>query len=340
MSECPEAARESPSQSDILLLIHRWVCLNARVGYGRDALQSKISTARELAANGRIDSLLSGKPQTLKRSYVFHSPVDDTVTEQSGRANTAFLAAFIGTSPKVDWGDPGDASDKAGHGIIAPDEGNQSCQLSGNETTYIRRCGAEDNAGKMFQALYDPGSALDASKRVNDIPESEVWEFDQQQLIEQVKVGGSTVSADHFWWGWASTSPRRKNFDLARKEYIYVPPSCRGTGSSCRVHIALHGCRQNAQHFAKKAGYNNWAEHYKVIVVYPAVEPVTPERSAACQLAPVSSVFDWSLIEPNPNGCWDWWGYLDTSSRTNRYLTKEGPQMQVIERIITEVTTP
>ncbi len=221
VSECPEAARESPSQSDILLLIHRWVCLNARVGYGRDALQSKISTARELAANGRIDSLLSGKPQTLKRSYVFHSAVDDTVTEQSGRANTAFLAAFIGTSPKVDWGDPGDASDKAGHGIIAPDEGNQSCQLSGNETTYIRRCGAEDNAGKMFQALYDPGSALDASKRVNDIPESEVWEFDQQQLIEQVKVGGSTVSADHFWWGWASTSPRRKNFDLEAVEQFY-----------------------------------------------------------------------------------------------------------------------
>jgi hypothetical protein len=43
-------------------------------------------------------------------------------------------------------------------------------------------------------------------------------------------------------------------------------------------------------------------------------------------------------FEPNPNGCWDWWGYLDTSNRKDRYLTKDGPQIRVIERIIAEVT--
>jgi hypothetical protein len=42
-------------------------------------------------------------------------------------------------------------------------------------------------------------------------------------------------------------------------------------------------------------------------------------------------------FEPNPNGCWDWWGYLDTYSRKDRY-TKDGPQIRLIERIITEVT--
>jgi hypothetical protein len=54
---------------------------------GLDALQPNINTARQLAASGKIDSLSSGRPRTLKRSYVFHSPADDTVREQSGRAH-------------------------------------------------------------------------------------------------------------------------------------------------------------------------------------------------------------------------------------------------------------
>jgi hypothetical protein len=49
---------------------------------------------------------------------------------------------------------------------------------------------------------------------------------------------------------------------------------------------------------------------------------------------------DLSLIEPNPNGCWDWWGYLDTSPRDDRYLTRQGPQIRVIERIIVQVVEP
>jgi hypothetical protein len=37
----------------------------------------------------------------------------------------------------------------------------------------------------------------------------------------------------------------------------------------------------------------------------------------------------WS--EPNPNGCWDWWGYLDAGwPDEQRYVTRKGPQMQVM----------
>jgi poly(3-hydroxybutyrate) depolymerase len=104
------------------------------------------------------------------------------------------------------------------------------------------------------------------------------------------------------------------------------------------VHIALHGCRQSARTFATRAGYNNWAEHYKTIVVYPAIEPSTPVSEAVCQAEPVNPFLDSWYFEPNLNGCWDWWGYLDTSSRKDRYLTKDGPQIRVIERIIAEVT--
>ena len=103
------------------------------------------------------------------------------VLEQSGRVNVDFLSALIGEKPEADWGNKADGSDKAGHGIIAPDSNNESCQFNGRETTYVRRCGNEDNAGKMLHALYDPGSTFDPSKRVNDIPETEVWQFSQKQ---------------------------------------------------------------------------------------------------------------------------------------------------------------
>ena len=308
---------------------------------GRHALEPKIDAARQLATSGKIDSLfLSGNPQALKRSYVFHSPADDTVVEQSGKASVAFLSAFIGDDPKVDWGNTVDGSDKAGHGIIAPDSSNESCQANGKETTYVRRCGAEDNVGKMFHALYDPNSVFDSSRRVNNIPGNEVWQFDQKQLIDQVKRSSKVAPDGALFWPfrwWTFSSSRRKNLDMAEQGYIYVPPSCRPSGSTCRVHIALHGCKQNAKDFASRAGYNNWADQYRVVIVYPAVEPSTSLSEAACQMSPVDSSID-ELIKLNPNGCWDWWGYLETSDQKNRYLTRDSPQMLVIERIIAQVT--
>ena len=133
------------------------------------------------------------------------------------------------------------------------------------------------------------------------------------------------------------SSARRKNFDLAATGYVYVPPSCRGAGAACRVHVALHGCKQDARTFALHAGYNNWAEHYRAIIVYPAIAPGNNRGAETCAIG-MPFFADYSLVEPNPNGCWDWWGYLDGLTQNNRYLTKAAPQMQVIEQIVREVT--
>jgi hypothetical protein len=189
---------------------------------GRQEPDNKIDIARQLAATGKIDSLsASSKPLRLSRSYVFQSPADAVVVDKSGKANIAFLSSFIGNSPQVDWGNEADGSNKAGHGIIAPDSHNESCQADGTETTYIRRCGAEDNAGKMFHALYDADLPFDPTERVNDIPETEVWQFDQQHLIDLVKPG-TTVAPDTIWWlFWTFPSERRKNLDMAEKWYIW-----------------------------------------------------------------------------------------------------------------------
>jgi hypothetical protein len=326
-----------------------WGCADGSVSQainncmcGRQPVVSKIGVALALAASaeGDIDRLLpSGRPRALRRSYVFHSAGDRTVVPQSGKASIDFLTAFIGEAPVVDWGNPRNGSHNAGHGIVSPN-GTDSCSTSGNETAYVRRCGAEDTAGKLFLALYGQGLDYDVTKRVSEIPMSEVWQFDQQRIVRNLNIDVSTIAADRITNPFVS--PRRKNLDLARTGYLYVPPSCRHAASKCRVHIALHGCKQNAGNFAITAGYNNWAEYYKVIVVYPAVAPGAPQSGEVCRMTPVHPDLDHSWVEPNSNGCWDWWGYLNLGFpvKKHHYLTKNAPQMRVIERIIAEVTRP
>ena len=80
------------------------------------------------------------------------------------------------------------------------------------------------------------------------------------------------------------------------------------------THVALHGCAQDPKLFAQKSGYNDWAEHYRAIIVYPAIKAREP--------------WPWDYLlgaEPNPLGCWDWWGYLDPGTGGDHYLTKDGP---------------
>ena len=321
-----------------------WGCADGSVSQainscmcGSPAPSARVDAARALAASGAIDPLSSGRPAALRRAFVFHSASDQTVVASAREANVAFLGAFIGEPPSVDMGNPADGSDHAGHGILGP-EGSDACRLDGQEKSYVRRCGAKDNAGDLLHALY-PGVALDPSSRVNAIPATEIWSFDQAILVERVKATRARVSPDELRFGFIPWSTqRRKNFDMAARGYLYVPPSCRGQNALCKVHVALHGCKQDARTFAREAGYNHWAEHYRMIVVYPAIEPGTNLAGEACS-ARVPGLADYSVVEPNVNGCWDWWGYLDSVGSRTRYLTKEGPQMRVIEHIVQEVTS-
>jgi hypothetical protein len=169
-----------------------WGCADSSISQainacmcGRQALVSKVAAARKLAASGAVDQLASGKPRELARSYVFQSASDATIVMQSGKASRNFLSSFIGRSTVFDNGNATDDSAHAGHGVISPD-GTDSCESDGKERTYVRRCGAEDNAGKLFNALYGDGAPFDPSKRISDIPESEVWQFNQQELIDRL----------------------------------------------------------------------------------------------------------------------------------------------------------
>jgi poly(3-hydroxybutyrate) depolymerase len=101
---------------------------------------------------------------------------------------------------------------------------------------------------------------------------------------------------------------------LASTAYAYVPASC-DAGETCRVHVAFHGCEQEAtgavgSDFYLHAGYNPWADTNHIIVLYP--------QTIASDLSP-----------SNAEACWDWWGY-DSAD----YAQKSGPQMAMVRAMV------
>ena len=231
-----------------------------------------------------------------------------------------------------------DGSDRAGHGIISPRErgfAKDSCTATGFEHSYIRTCGAEDNPGKALAQLQEED--YDRSRRV-ERPQGHLLGFDQQAYVERV-AADTPVAADpdlaSILIPVADTSPseRRRNLDMDRRGFVYVPPQCDGN-ATCRIHIALHGCKQDGETFARHAGYNNWADRYGLIVVYPTIRQADTTAGEACLFRlPESKALD----KMNPNGCWDWWGYLDPEDAAGRYVTKDAPQMRVIDAILTDL---
>ena len=105
---------------------------------------------------------------------------------------------------------------------------------------------------------------------------------------------------------------------MADEGFVYIPQAC-AEGTTCKLHIAFHGCKQGIDRlddqYATATGYNGWAEANGIVVLYPQA---------------ISS-----LIEGNPNGCWDWWGYDDPD-----YATRNGPQMAAVAQMATALGVP
>ena len=103
---------------------------------------------------------------------------------------------------------------------------------------------------------------------------------------------------------------------MASSGYAYVPASCASGQQPCKLHIAFHGCLQNAATvgtaFYQSAGYNRWADTNKMIVLYPQT----------------------TASPANPGGCWDWWGSDDLN-----FPGKSGGQMVAIKTMIDRIVS-
>jgi hypothetical protein len=97
---------------------------------------------------------------------------------------------------------------------------------------------------------------------------------------------------------------------------IFIPTACSDYTTPCHLHVAIHGCKQGQEFigstFSEHTGYNKWAENNNITVLYPQIAK--------------------DVSHGNPDGCWDWWGYLGKD-----YALKSGVQMAFLKKVIDAV---
>ncbi len=253
---------------------------------GDPGADGSIRDAERLAGIGLVDP--TGNLRRM-RAWLLAGDLDTKVVPSVVRSGADFFAHYnkAGTQFAIEKG--------LAHGLPTPSTG-VACDTSA--TPFLNRCGV-DRVGEMLAALH-PGAGAGSGST------GRVIEFGQAEF----------VPAWSRWWALSSMAPLG---------YAYVPAQCE-KGTQCRVHVALHGCKQGAtliqQVFVRDAGYNGWAAAHDMIVLYPQVRPSEPTWAA------------WWLPF-NPNGCWDWWGYTGTD-----YAVKTGVQIRAIVAMVDRLAQP
>lgn len=263
-------------------------CMEPTAKDAPPAVDETLKTIQKLADSDRIDPI---KHLSDDRVWLFSGGQDKTVAPAVMNVLAAFYQKLL----------PAEAVryvqlPEAGHAMpsIADTQPN-ACATS--NPPYINRCQDFDAAGQLLAHLLGP------LKPSTSAADGEIIAFDQRPFVQ----GGATDAS------------------LADEGFAFVPTACRAGG--CRVHVAFHGCRQNAgeigRRFVEGAGYNHWAASNRLVVLYPQ----TTNRSGFA--------FGSSKWVLNPKGCWDWWGYTG-----DNYTTRDGVQMRAVRSMIDTLATP
>jgi hypothetical protein len=241
------------------------------------------------SASGAIDSLQFVQRQKV---YVFHGYNDAVVAKSVTDAAADFYRHYLGETNRGNL--YYQTTIGAGHSLVIAQElhkdGLNNC--GDNAVPYIDQCGY-DQAGIILQHIY---GALNAPNR--GPLTGALWRFDQS----------------------AYTKPDEPaSLSLGDTGYVFVPKACE-EGAACRVHIALHGCKQDSgdidRRYVDDTGYNAWADTNRLIVLYP--------QTAASSYLPF-----------NPQACWDWWSYVN---HEDSYVAKSGSQIRTIKAMLDALT--
>ncbi|GAA0859030.1 extracellular catalytic domain type 2 short-chain-length polyhydroxyalkanoate depolymerase [Aliiglaciecola litoralis] len=224
------------------------------------------------------------------RVWIFSSADDSVVLQAVSDSLNAYYAEFI--QPK----NMRYVSSVGGEHSMPTDSFGYPCDYLGKSSNpddhFINNCGY-DTAGELLAYSYKhikrPKTSASAGRLI---------QFDQENFL-----------------------PEPTQHGLSQYGYAYIPEACdikeNGKASKCKLHIALHGCLQSADRignvFVENAGYNDWAERNRIVVLYPQATA--------------------TLQQGNGNGCWDWWGYDD-----NEYATRFGNQTTAIMAMVDQVT--
>ncbi len=208
--------------------------------------------------------------------YLFSGSLDSVVKTGGMDALRTYYNSFVPAANVVYKKDLA-----AEHAMVTDDFGS-SCSTKG--APYINNCNF-DLAGTMLQHLYGPLTARNNAA----LPTGNFIEFNQSEFIS--------------------------NHGMATTGWAYVPQACQAGGTqTCRLHVVLHGCKQNItdvqQKYVRNTGYNRWADSNNMVMLYP-------QTSTAAT-----------------NSCWDWWGYDNAN-----YAKKSGPQMAAIKAMVDRISS-
>ncbi len=208
--------------------------------------------------------------------YLFSGSLDSVVKTGGMDALRTYYNSFVPAANVVYKKDLA-----AEHAMVTDDFGS-SCTTKG--APFINNCNF-DLAGTMLQHLYGPLTARNNAA----LPTGNFIEFNQSEFIS--------------------------NHGMAITGWAYVPQACQAGGTeNCRLHVVLHGCKQNItdvqQKYVRNTGYNRWADSNNMVMLYP-------QTSTAAT-----------------NSCWDWWGYDNAN-----YAKKSGPQMVAIKAMVDRISS-
>jgi poly(3-hydroxybutyrate) depolymerase len=242
--------------------------------------QAAVREARRLASLNLIDG---ADHLRRTRAWLMAGERDTTVVEPVVKAAADFLSSFNASGVEYTV-QPGLA-----HGLPTTSAGS-ACGVSA--PPYLNDCGVPAAAQMLAHLLPGAPSHSPATGRL--------LTYNQAEFVALLR---------RFW----------RTSSLDDRGYVYVPQRCE-QAVRCRVHVALHGCRQGAgavgEAFVRDAGYNAWAAAHDLIVLYPQARPSEPSWMA------------WWLPY-NPRGCWDWWGYSGTD-----YAVRSAVQIAAIVAMV------
>lgn len=230
--------------------------------------QVRIAKARSLADAGEIDPVISLRRQ---RIYIFASPKDKVINPLNSEKLVEFYRDFV---PPVQISV--ESSLESAHGFPTLNSGIP-CQFA--YLPWLLKCNF-DLAGEILKSAY-------GSLQPRGVTQSQhLFRFSQREFGDE-------------------------NTPLFKEGWVYVPEEC-AQGATCRLHVALHGCQMNPDFiqdkFVSLAGYNEWAEVNRIIVLYPQSAKIPGD---------------------NPYACWDWFGFTGP-----QYMTQAGAQMKALHLMI------
>lgn len=259
-------------------------CMTPAAGTPPPGPERTESRVRARAAAGLIDA-----PAALgdDKVWVFSGANDRTVERPVVDALVAFYRLHLPETAIAYVKHP-----SAGHAMPSvADPAANPCETS--DPPFINLCEGIDGPGALLRHLLGGAGGRAA-------PQGKLLAFDQRPF----------------------TNGRPIEISLADQGHVYVPPGCEAGG--CRVHVAFHGCRQTeaqlGRRFIEGAGYNEWADAHRLIVLYPQIAP--------------RNGFAWGSWRWvfNPKGCWDWWGYTGPD-----YATREGGQVRAVWAMVEQL---